>query len=151
MIKIVKHQIKILILSSILVLMMFVPAVHASSCHSHSYGKDASEINQESVTGQKFLGIIAAIKVNVIQHDSSLCCTGVCSTLCDSYNIPVGSLLITSFENKQATDEVKTKYRNDNDLEHAQRNVKLQTYYRTRYPVSSSLLETTLEHRVLHI
>jgi hypothetical protein len=108
MIKTVNHQIAILTLSSILVLMMlFVSAVHASPCHSHSYGKDTSQINQESVTGQKFSGTISTIKVNVIQHNSSLCCTGICSTLCDSYNIPVGSLLITSFENKQATDRPK--------------------------------------------
>ena len=69
MINMVDHQIAILRLSSILMLMMFVSAVHASPCHS--YGQDTSQINQEPVAVQSFSGNITAIQANVIQHQNT--------------------------------------------------------------------------------
>jgi len=85
---------------------------------------------------------VAAIEINTI----------ICSALCNRYNISVGSLLISSsFENKQAVDIPKTNHHNDTDLEDTQANLKLQAYYRISHSIPSSILQTTLKHRVLLI
>ncbi len=151
MISIIRQPIAIQIFSSILMLMaLFASTAYAVPCHG--YGQATFQTNQGYVIAQDISDTFVAIEVNVIQYNAYQCCTVICSTLCESHNIPVGPLLISSsFENKQAVDIPKTNRHNDADLEDIQANLKLQTYYQISHSVTSSLLQTTLKHRILLI
>jgi hypothetical protein len=136
---------------SILILMtLFVASAHATSCHKPE--QDTPQFNHEHISVHDVSSNNATVEASVAQSNSSQCCMGICNVICNTHSIPNDALLIShSLDNKRLIIPI-TKYYLDSELEDTHKNIKLQNYYRSSHPTtSSSTLQTTLKHRVLHI
>ncbi len=129
---------------------LFVASAHATSCHNPEQG--SSQYNQKLIKAHDISSANATIEASVVQYNNSQCCKGICNVFCNSHNIPDDALFISySFDNKHSADILKTKHSFVNELEDTRNNIKLQNYYRSSHSTTSSILQTTLKHRVLRI
>tara|TARA_R110002096_G_scaffold424822_2_gene633076 strand:+ start:198 stop:599 length:402 start_codon:yes stop_codon:yes gene_type:complete len=131
---------------------LFAASAHAAACHNPE--EDKSQFNQEFIKAYdtSSANVNVTIESNIVQHNASKCCIGICHTFCNSQNMSNDSLLVSrTFENNKSANISSIKYYFDSEFEDTYKNIKLQNFYRSSYSTTPSILKTTLKHRILHI